>query len=172
VANETVTMVTAIAGVTLASLSLGWQAATYHLTGGRAKVTLLVGAMGRGGMFTAEPHKLGSDVFDRMAEQGYRRPIVAVRVANVGRQPITVDRWSLKIKKGLTLTPVGELIGAPMPHRLEVGQSETWAMDYGRFADAIKANREALGLKRQYYVASVDLADGRTATSGNGLLTR
>jgi hypothetical protein len=117
VANETVTMVTAIAGVTLASLSLGWQAATYHLTGGRAKVTLLVGAMGRGGMFTAEPHKLGSDVFDRMAEQGYRRPIVAVR-------------------------------------------------------DAIKANREALGLKRQYYVASVDLADGRTATSGNGLLTR
>jgi hypothetical protein len=41
-----------ICGVVLASLSLGWQAAIYVLSGGRVKVRLLVGALGNGGMAT------------------------------------------------------------------------------------------------------------------------
>jgi len=48
-----------ICGVVLASLSLGWQAALYVLTGGRVKVKLRVGGLGRGGMVTTPPSSLG-----------------------------------------------------------------------------------------------------------------
>jgi hypothetical protein len=44
-----------ICGVVLASLSLGWQPASYVLTGGRVKVRLVVGALGNGGMATGPP---------------------------------------------------------------------------------------------------------------------
>jgi hypothetical protein len=43
-------LVVGICGVVLASLSLGWQAANYVLTGGRVKVRLRVGGLGNGGM--------------------------------------------------------------------------------------------------------------------------
>lgn len=42
-------LVVGICGVVLASLSLGWQAANYVLTGGRVKVRLRVGGLGNGG---------------------------------------------------------------------------------------------------------------------------
>lgn len=122
-------LVVAICGLVLACLSLGWQAANYVLTGGRVKVKLTVGAMNaRGGMLTGPPSSFHPDQLPGLAAQGYPRPIVAVRVANVGRQPVTVERWSLKHLSGLSFQPVAESIGKPLPHRLEVGQSEMWAM--------------------------------------------
>jgi hypothetical protein len=42
-------LVVGICGVVLTSLSLGWQAANYVLTGGRVKVRLRVGGLGNGG---------------------------------------------------------------------------------------------------------------------------
>ena len=85
-----------VCGVVLASLSLGWQAANYVLTGGRVKVRLLVGAVGRGGIVTAPATNLSLEWLQGLAAQGFSQPIVAVNVANVGRQPVKVERWGLK----------------------------------------------------------------------------
>jgi len=50
-------------------------------------------------------------------------------VANVGRQPVTVARWGLRSGLGMSLYPAAGSIGPRLPHRLEVGESETWAVD-------------------------------------------
>src|SRR6266487_1555047 len=118
-----------ICGVVLASLSLGWQAAVYALTGGRVKVGLLVGAMGNGGMVTRPAVTLSADWLQDLASQGFTRPIVAVTVANVGRQPVGVVRWGLKSGLGMSLYPPPNEIGPSLPHRLDVGDAATWVVD-------------------------------------------
>jgi hypothetical protein len=138
-------LVVGICGVVLASLSLGWQAAIYVLTGGRVKVKLRVGGLGRGGMATAPPNSLTASWWENLASQGFQRPIVAVTVANVGRQPVTVVRWGLVSGLGTSLYPMADSIGPPLPHRLDVGESETWAVDLAAVDAFIGATRETLG---------------------------
>lgn len=160
----------AILAVVLACLSLGWQAATYVLTGGRVKVTLLVGAMGNGGMVTGSPDKLKPGWFDGVAEQGYRSPVVAVKVANVGRQPVTVTRWSVVCPLAGSLTPVANSIGPPLPHRLEVGESATWAVDMHSVHTFMEATRKVVARGRQVVAfGQVELGDGRTKKSSEKL---
>ncbi len=183
-------LVLGICGVVLASLSLGWQAAQYVLTGGRVKVRLQIGALGNGAIVTAAPSSLHEGWWEQLAEQGYRRPIVAVTVANVGRLPVTVARWGLKSGLGMSLYPAADSIGPPLPHRLEVGESETWAVDMGAVDAFIRATREVLGqpradakpggivervaaerdammgvVERDAIVGVVELADGRSKRS-------
>src|SRR5713101_2516550 len=77
-------LVVGICGVVLASLSLGWQAANYVLTGGRVKVRLRVGGLGNGGMVTAPPNSLRANwretlphkvpAADRRSDGGQRGP--------------------------------------------------------------------------------------------------
>jgi hypothetical protein len=175
-----------ICGVVLASLSLGWQAASYVLAGGRVKVRLRVGGLGNGGMVTATPDSLRANWWEHLAAQGYRRPIVAVTVANVGRLPVTVARWGLKSGLGMSLYPVADSIGPRLPHRLEAGESETWAVDMAPVQAFIQAARETLGgsqaesgppssligtiqaqmaAQKDGVVGVVELADGRTKRS-------
>lgn len=178
-------LVVAICAVALATLSLGWQAATYVLTGGRVKVELLVGAMGNGGIVTAPPNGLSPDWQEHLATQGFSRPIVAVTVANVGRQPVKVDRWGIKSGVGTSFYPVGESIGPKLPHRLEVGDAGTWAVDLITLQAFIQATNEVaiksqssrgkslIGLiieetkrpKGPAVAGLVQLADGRTRLS-------
>jgi hypothetical protein len=127
--DSSTALAAAVLGVVLGALSLGWQAATYVLTGGRIKVSLRVGAMGPGGMVTTKPADLSPGWLEPLAEQGYGRPVVSVRVANVGRQPVTVARWGLKSRAGASLYPMADSIGPPLPHRLDTGESASWAVD-------------------------------------------
>ncbi|HEX3961163.1 MAG TPA: hypothetical protein VHZ03_31850 [Trebonia sp.] len=133
-----------ICGVVLASLSLGWQAANYVLTGGRVKVRLLVGAVGRGSIVTAPPAKLSPEWLQRLAAQGFSQPIVAVNVANVGRQPVKVERWGLKSGLGMSLYPTSEEFGPRLPHRLDVGDAETWAIDLDVVRSFMQTGKETL----------------------------
>jgi hypothetical protein len=180
-------LVLGICGVVLASLSLGWQAATYVLTGGRVKVRLRVGGLGDGGIVIAPPNSLNANWWEYLASQGYPRPIGAVTVANVGRQPVTVARWGLKSGLGLSLYPAADSIGPSLPHRLEVGESETWAVDIAPVQAFIQAAHETLGrpqpesrpskslffsgiearmaAQKEDVVGVVELADGRTKQS-------
>jgi hypothetical protein len=134
-----------ICGVVLASLSLGWQAATYVLSGGRVKVRLLVGALGNGGMATKPAEDLSASWLKELASQGFSRPVVAVTVANVGRQPVNVARWGLKSGLGTSLYPLADGIGPSLPHRLEVGDAATWAVDMETVQAFMKATNETLG---------------------------
>lgn len=185
-------LVIAIVGVALAAGSLAWQAATYVLTGGRAQVDLRVGALNRGGtgMMTARPHNLDEVWTQHLAEQGYTRPVVIVRVRNVGRLPVTVQRWSLGCLQensgGGTLfrqiqqrrnprtvselTPIGESIGPPLPHRLEPGTSETWAVDAQAVHTFAVTNRETFNLAVAAVVGKVELGTGRTHTTREPIL--
>ncbi len=180
-------MVLGICGVVLASLSLGWQAAQHVLTGGRVKVGLRMGAFGHGGMITAAPSSIREGWWEQLAAQGYRRPIVAVTVANVGRLPVTVARWGVRSRLGMSMQPARDSIGPPLPHRLEVGESETWAVDMAPVDAFIRATREVFGRpqleqarsagplftgiqtmianRKQAFVGEVELADGRTKRS-------
>src|SRR5688572_4435608 len=108
----------AVVAAILASLSLGWQAATHVLTGGRIKVWLKIGAMNSRGLLTGDPSAMRDDWFTELAVQGYQQPIAAVRVANVGRQPVTIQRWGLECPLGVSMYPVAESIGPTLPHRL------------------------------------------------------
>jgi hypothetical protein len=137
-----------ICGVVLASLSLGWQAAIYVLSGGRVKVRLLVGALGNGGMATKPAADLSPGWLKELASQGFSRPIVAVTVANVGRQPVYVARWGLKSGLGPSLYPIADGIGPSLPHRLEVGDAATWAVDMGTVQAFIMATNETLAGSR------------------------
>ncbi len=178
-------MIVGVLGLVLASISISWQAASYLLTGGRVKVSLRVGGFGNGAMVTAPPASLTASWWDGLAKQGYKQPIVAVRVANVGRQPVTVARWGLKSGLGMSLYPMADSIGQPLPHRLEVGESETWAVDMAHVDAFIQAVREVVrepqpelapgslldrinsqvSIPKQGIAGVVELADGRAKRS-------
>src|SRR5258708_15844709 len=138
-------LVVGIGGVALASLSLGWQAATYVLTGGRITIGLRVGGLGSGGMVTAPPETLSQDWLESLASQGFSRPIVAVTVANIGRQPVTVARWGLKSGLGMSLYPAADSIGPSLPHPLDIGDSATRRLDIRAVEAFIHATNETFG---------------------------
>jgi hypothetical protein len=136
---------TGVIGIILSSLSLGWQAATFALTGGRIKVSLRIGGMNASGMLTMPIDSVRENSLEQVASQGYGRLVVAVQVANVGRLPVTVARWSLQHPEGIGLSPIGASVGPPLPHRLEVGQSETWALDLSEAMRFVAACNETVG---------------------------
>lgn len=137
-------LVLGIVGAVLASLSLGWQAANYVLTGGRVKVVLRVGGRSDGGMITMPTERFTEESPKLLASQGFPQPVVAVKVANVGRQPVTVAGWGLVSGLGTSLYPATDSIGPPFPHRLEVGESATWAVDMHTVNDFIQATKATL----------------------------
>jgi hypothetical protein len=102
---QVASFVAAVFGAVLASLSLGWQAANFVLTGGRIKVQLQVGAMDiHGAAMTGSADTVKPNGFAEPAAHGHNQPILAVQVANVGRQPVTVARWRLEHIRGVSLT--------------------------------------------------------------------
>ena len=98
-----------------------------------------------GGMATKPAEGLSAGWLKELASQGFSRPVVAVTVANVGRQPVNVARWGLKSGLGTSLYPVAAGIGPSLPHRLEVGDAATWAVDMEAVQAFMKATNETLG---------------------------
>lgn len=177
-------LVVGICGVVLASLSLAWQAANYVLTGGRVKVTLLVGTIADHGMMTSPPDKLDPGWLRFFSSDGELTAIVAVKVANVGRQPVTVARWALKYGPDERTYPTDGPVWPVLPRRLEVGESDLWAIDLmqalhfvqsvQKYLDEYKTTSPRSGLRqlkarvgsqRTRVMAEVELADGRSTLS-------
>ncbi|RYV51009.1 phosphoribosylamine--glycine ligase [Pengzhenrongella frigida] len=113
----------------LSAGSIGWQVATRHLDGGRVRLRLVHGVVGAGGVAAGA---VGRDSarrdLSRMRSQGFMGPeVVGVAVTNVGRAPVRIDRYSVRLKHGgFAFIPVGDVLGANLPHRLEPGETETW----------------------------------------------
>lgn len=163
-------LVIAIVGLALAAASLSWQAATHVLTGGRVRVKLRVGAMSNGAMVTGPPEGLSPELLADLAAQGYRRPIVAVEVANVGRLPVTVTTWKLTHERGISYAPIGESIGKPLPFRLEAGEAETWAVDLQTVISLAQTTVETLTSRSGSRIHGVvELADGRSRRTQESL---
>lgn len=153
----------AVFGAVLGTASLAWQAATYVLSGGRVKIELLVGAMGpmRSGMALAPVKSATSTAMAQIAAQGFREPIMAVRVRNVGRLPVTVTSWGIRSKSGMTLSPAGLTIGPSLPHRLEAGDRETWAVGMEVALNLVESDVEVFKVHRPWLRGTVELGDGR-----------
>lgn len=187
VSMEVGSLLVAALGVVLGTASLTWQAATYALSGGRAKVELRVGAMhaAGSGMVTANPRNLSEGWATLHAEQGYTHPVIGVRVRNPGRMPVTIERWSivcfaptssrrsllgkvedeLRPRELMELQALGESIGPPLPHRLDAGTSEMWAMDAQNIAAFASGQKEAFKLRAVAIAGRIELGDGRTRTT-------
>lgn len=64
---------------------------------------------------------------------------------------------------GRTFTPVNSSIGPVLPHRLEVGESETWAMDMHEVRALMETTRKVVARGRRVVAfGQVELGDGRT----------
>lgn len=167
-----------VLGVALSCISLGWQAATYVLTGGRVRVQLKVGATSASGVqqVLGPVGAMSGDWAKTFIAQRFNRPVVAVEAVNIGRQPVTVTGWGLQTPNGMSLSmhDYSEVVGPPLPYTLEVGGAPAkWVVEtvqLERFAHASTvvpiqwswsslcrwiARRGSRGV-----VAVVDLADG------------
>jgi hypothetical protein len=123
-------------------------------------------------LVTIPPRSLTKDSAKTFQSQGLTQLVVAVQVRNVGRLPVTVSSWSLKtMPGGIAVQPVGQSIGPPLPHRLEGGESETWAMDRSGLmgvvattASVLKIPVDRIGIRGE-----VTLGDGRTVRAKGSL---
>lgn len=168
------TLSIAALGVLLGALSLGWQVRTFALSGGRVKVELRVGAAHGSGshMVTGPIRPATRGQAEALQSQGYVRPVVAVQVRNVGRLAVTVSGWSLVTSPGGTaFSPVGQSMGPPLPHRLEAGAEETWAVETAPIMAMIHATASVLKIPAEQMTVRgrISLGDGRNVETREGL---
>ena len=157
-------------GFLIAALALGWQIASWALDGRRVKVTLKHGAMGRGGSVVGPVLRSGDprDLSSVRAEGFLGMEVLGITVANVGRMPVTVRRYSVHaVGAGFAFTPMGEAIGPDLPYRLEPGDSETWYAEM-QSARALLSSIRSIGRQASRVYMTVELGTGeerRTPTS-------
>ncbi|MFG1924354.1 hypothetical protein [Cryptosporangium sp. NPDC048952] len=152
-----------VLGLVLGVLNFTWNIANYLLTGGRVKVQLQVGARGAGGAVITGSQRMDDPQLKKLAEQGFPEPVVIVSATNVGRQPVTVVKWSLRSGK-VSFQPVGDAIGPSLPKRLDAGEQATWALPAIRAHGLMYATSETLGSRYRAH-AEVFLADQRVIRS-------
>ncbi len=147
----------------LAGLSLGWQIAQWLLSAGRPKATLLHGMLQGSGIYSGRvkngrPHDLAS-----LRSQGINGPqVVGIRVTNHGRAPVSITRVAVQARGGqLSLNPVSEIVGPPLPHQLQPGTNEAW---YVAAEDAVRlatSSREVLKDKVSGIYMTAELGTGK-----------
>lgn len=168
--TDAITLIVAIAGLTLAVVSLGWQAATFVLTGPRVKVNLQQGALGPGGAVVG-PVDAGMSATE-LAQQGFTEPILAIEVVNVGRMPTTVTGWHAEFENGMKFTNPQYPLNPALPFRLEPQSKATWYVE-ARSVHATVSASHASGVTKaasQEVRMSVDLTNRKTIKTRQGIL--
>ena len=140
-------------------MSLGWQIASWTLSGRRAKVRLMHGVAGRGGFAMGAVDRDGAPKrVNTMRSHGWDGPeVLAIEVINVGRATLTVTGYSIHaVGTGMSYSPIGDRIGRELPFRLEPGEAETWYADM-QDARALVHSLAALGKSATRVNMSVSL---------------
>lgn len=169
-AVDIASFVLAVLGFGLAVASLVWQYVTFLQSGGVAEVVLKVGIRTAGFQVLSTAAVNNAADLRAMVEQHGGTPVAAVCVRNVGRMAITVTSWGFKNGAGQVLSPVGDAIGPRLKHTIAPGDEETWmapiqnAVFIGEAQGIVDKQRVTTQVR-----AVVDLADGRTVTSKNGM---
>src|SRR5262249_14904712 len=128
---QVATLVIAVLGVVMSALSLGWQAATFVLTGGRVKAELYLSF---GGVDSVIGTGIPSADEDQRRAEGPTGARAVMLVRNVGRLPVTVADRSLVARIHGFRISQGVWLGPPLPHRMEGGEATEWDID----SDAVK----------------------------------
>ncbi len=166
---EIAALVIAIVGVGLATLSLGWQAATFFLSGPRIKVNLREGLRGPLGLMLAPASIYTAEGRAALERMGYTEQVVAVEAVNRGRLGATVNNWSVKFGNGAIYGNPSDMRNPQLPYRLEPHTSMTWCVPMDElhvlqesFADLSEESRAARG--------TVDLPGRDAVVSRDALL--
>jgi hypothetical protein len=132
-ALDIVTLVVAITGVALALGSLAWQAATFILSGSRARVKLRRGAIQRDALGrivrVAGPLQPSARDLALMRSQGFTRDLLIVEVRNVGRLAVSVESATAEAEGGWGFAVLQDPENTALPFRLEPGAKESWHVD-------------------------------------------
>lgn len=127
------------------------------------RVRALVGQMGRGGVVTRESWPTPEEA-QQVAEQGFDRPVIGVRVVNTGAIPVTVDKWEVDLG-GFSFRPLGDaVIGPALPATIAGGASEDWFMPVDRMSSVVQVLRE-LNSEHRRVRLRVTFGDGSTAVT-------
>src|SRR5690554_5403039 len=100
----------------LSAGSIGWQAASWKLDGGRVRVRLVHGTLGSGGVASGPVGRDGSRRDLRLSRSsGFNGPeVVGIAVTNVGRASVRVDRYAVELgRREGGFTPLADAIGQP-----------------------------------------------------------
>jgi hypothetical protein len=171
-ALQLATLIVAILALVVASASLTWNVVQFLLGGSRPTALLVVGALAPGGMVTMEAGSDTAKELDRLAAtDGYNQGVIGVRVINRGRAPTTVQRWEIKTDdpSGISLNPLGESIGPPLPHVLAAGAQETWVTDLAHAARLAAATAGTFNRPLPPVYGVVELGTGRALRSKRSL---
>ncbi len=125
----------------------------------------------QGGMATGSPSEDVPVPLEQLRHQGFDRPVIGVKVVNRGRAPTRVERWSVQVKGdgGTSLTPIGNLVGPPLPYDLPPGSSATWVTDLQNATALAHADAATFGGKLNPVYVVAELGTGRRLTSQNTL---
>jgi hypothetical protein len=167
------TFVIAVVGLVIATSSLGWQVAAWLLSAGRVRVQLRHGIIGRRGTGLYNVPRSGEPVdVDSIWRHGFTGPeVLAVKVVNWGRGPVTVTRYRLGIpgsSESLVIHRESDNIGPKLPARLEQHESETWAVDMELVRVFVNPSGVVPTRKRRVQM-TVELATGARRTTRRAL---
>jgi hypothetical protein len=144
-ALDITTLVIAIVGLAAAFLSLGWQVASWWLSGPRVRAGIGYGIM------TMSDGSLGPGA-------------ITVEARNVGRAETSIVSWGFRFPDGGTIVPImnpGTWQGEPLPVTLAGGHGVTWLVDPSFVAEA----RRAAGFGEAELRSFVSLGSGRREVS-------
>ena len=158
-ALDVLTLVVAILGALTGVAALVWQAVTFALSGGRVKVALKTAWLGPGGAIIGEP---GTWKPGQPPAAAYDTECFGVEVRNVGRLPVSVTGWGVKVGPA-ELGDVQNVWNKPLPHRLEVGEAVTW------FVEARQVMSAADTIRPPELRAAASLGTGKRVVSKNRL---
>ena len=155
---EVTTLIIAVFGAVTGAASLGWGVASYILSGGRVKIELLGGWVGAAGLVTAP---LTGPL--RQPDAPVHEPVLAVRARNLGRLPVVVEGWYVKVGQ-ISLGHVQHPANPAVPSTIAPGESETWVAPLAEVVAAAEAASHA-GLRFDELRATVSLGTGKSRSS-------
>ncbi len=160
-ALDITTLIVAICAAVVAATALGWQIASWLMSGVRAEVEVSKGGKSKySGEYTTVEPSTPRETFS------YPIPLVVVDIRNTGRLPVSVIGWSFRLPGGVKQGDLIEVMGPKLPHRLDVAENARWGVELNKRlkVDLLIAQREVKVADVKVHVV-VSLGNGKRITT-------
>ncbi len=154
-----------ILALILSGAAFGWQILSWFLAGGRIKVAFKAGAVSSTGGFVVM-NNVDKDEFKRLQQKGFRDIAGLIEVRNSGRMAVFVQEVGVEAKE-VFAQDVTLLRGEKLPHKLEAGERETWAIP-GWHVDDTRVSAEIAGSSSKVKAFAI-LSSGKKRHSKNAV---
>lgn len=161
-----VSVIVGALGFTLATVSLTWQIVAWRLSGGRARADLFIGAIQPTGVaYFTLPAKTSVAVVGRLGGEDFTRKALFITVRNTGRLPIMVERLLVRFLGKYRMAQLAFAVGPKMPHRLEIGESETWGVELEKITQLAQVLRVGKRLSSVKVRAEIELGNSKVIST-------